>query len=140
MKVVINRCFGGFSLSPQAVKRLAELEDKPCYFFLGGFNENYKPISLEVLDKYSFWCAFTIPDPNTLRRDDLSARWEELHLDQRPENRADPNLVEVVEELGDDANGAHAKLRIVEVPDNTEWEIDEYEGMETIHERHRIWY
>ena len=28
MKLVINKCYGGFSLSPVAVKKLAELEGK----------------------------------------------------------------------------------------------------------------
>ncbi len=53
--------------------------------------------------------------------------------------RDDPKLVEVVERLGEAANGAHASLRVVEIPDDVEWEIDEYDGVETIHEKHRSW-
>lgn len=33
MKIVINNCFGGFSLSPLAVKKLAELQGKKCLFY-----------------------------------------------------------------------------------------------------------
>lgn len=33
MKVVINACFGGFSLSALATKRYFELKGRPCYFF-----------------------------------------------------------------------------------------------------------
>lgn len=53
--------------------------------------------------------------------------------------RNDPLLVKVVEELGETAEGMNAKLKIVEIPDNVEFEISDYDGMETIHELHRMW-
>jgi hypothetical protein len=48
-------------------------------------------------------------------------------------------LVQVVEELGKEANGNYAKLEIIEIPDDVDWEIDEYDGMEHIAEKHRTW-
>jgi len=33
MKIVINKCYGGFGLSPLAIKELAKLNKKKCYFF-----------------------------------------------------------------------------------------------------------
>lgn len=53
--------------------------------------------------------------------------------------RNDPDLVEIVEELGDEANGAFAHLKIVDIPDGIEWEIEEYDGREWISETHRTW-
>jgi len=53
--------------------------------------------------------------------------------------RDDPVLVQVVEELGDAASGRHAKLKVVEVPDGIDYEIDEYDGIERIAEVHRSW-
>ena len=53
--------------------------------------------------------------------------------------RTNADLVWVVEELGRAANGRFAKLKIVEVPDGIEWEIDEYDGVESVHEKHRTW-
>jgi hypothetical protein len=41
-------------------------------------------------------------------------------------------LVQVVEELGDKANGRCAKLRIAEVPAGTLYRIDEYDGFESV--------
>lgn len=53
--------------------------------------------------------------------------------------RDDPDLVAVVEEMGEKANGVCAKLKIVEIPDRTKWEIDEYDGLEEVHEKHQSW-
>jgi hypothetical protein len=47
--------------------------------------------------------------------------------------------VAVVEELGARANGRHAELKVVEIPANVDWEIDEYDGAEWVAEKHRIW-
>ena len=46
--------------------------------------------------------------------------------------RTDPALVQVVEELGEAANGRSAALRIVEVPAGTLYRIDEYDGVESV--------
>ena len=53
--------------------------------------------------------------------------------------RDDPDLVAVVEELGDLANSRFSELKVVEIPDNVKWEVDESDGMEHIAEVHRIW-
>jgi hypothetical protein len=53
--------------------------------------------------------------------------------------RNDPHLVQVVEVLGSAAGDAFAKLKIVDVPDGVEWYIHKYDGMESVHEEHRIW-
>jgi hypothetical protein len=55
-------------------------------------------------------------------------------------SRDDPVLIEVIEELGDAANGDCAELAIVEIPDDVEWEISEYDGREHVAEKHRTWY
>lgn len=57
-----------------------------------------------------------------------------------PGCRTDHKLIECVEALGEDANGEHAKLKIVEIPDDVDWEIEECEGKERIVEKHRTWY
>lgn len=54
-------------------------------------------------------------------------------------DRANKNLIEVIEELGDDADGDFAKLKIVEVPDDVKWHISEYDGIEWVAEDHRTW-
>jgi hypothetical protein len=53
--------------------------------------------------------------------------------------RTDPGLVAVVEELGQDAAGSLCHLRVVEIPNDVEWNIEEYDGLEWVAEKHRTW-
>jgi len=53
--------------------------------------------------------------------------------------RNDQNLIDVIEELGETSWGQFAKLKIVEIPDDVEWEIAEYDGVEWVAEKHRKW-
>lgn len=48
-------------------------------------------------------------------------------------------LVEVVEQLGESANGKFAELKVVEIPDDVQWTIEEYDGAEWVAEKHRTW-
>lgn len=54
--------------------------------------------------------------------------------------RDDPRLVAVVEEMGDAASGPHARLKVIEIPDDIEWMIEEYDGFEWISEAYRTWH
>jgi len=150
MKVVINKCYGGFSLSPLAVKRLADLQGRECYFFkTEGYNTPYIPVG-PTDGKGLFTTAFDIPNPNdniyvdydtstVKERDKANREYIAHHVTDRPDNRADPLLIQVIEELGKKADGALAKLKIVEIPDGIEYEIEEYDGVEWIAEKHRTW-
>lgn len=53
--------------------------------------------------------------------------------------REDPDLVYAVETLGEQSWGSCAKLKVVEVPDEVKWYIDDYDGIETVRECHRSW-
>lgn len=55
-------------------------------------------------------------------------------------SRDDARLVAAVRELGAAANGAHAKLKIVTIPADVDWQIMEYDGNEHVAEAHRTWY
>lgn len=131
MKLVINACFGGFGLSKKAMLRYGELSGTPIYHYLYDFNNN----NLLRSDEESFAMSvyFTKPNLKTWKEGEKSyvymGRFE----------RDDPILVRVVEELGKEANGAFAELKIVEIPDNIIWEILEYDGIECMEEAHRSW-
>lgn len=53
--------------------------------------------------------------------------------------RDDPYLIQIIKELGDKANGSYAELKIVEIPEDVDWIVEEYDGREWIAERHRTW-
>lgn len=83
-----------------------------CY---GGFG-----LSSEALAEYNELSGNNVKYDFKIPRDDL---W----------------LVEVVEKMGEYANGSFASLSVVEIPDGVNWEIDEYDGIEHIAEVHRTW-
>ena len=152
-KIVINSCYGGFSLSAKAVKRLAELNGKECYFFSNDYITNvYTPLTVDECDAekgWRRWIAFTIPNPNEYLPKECrgadgtyknyNAEYSKISLDTRPDERDDPLLVQVVEELGKEASGQFAKLKVVIIPGGIDWEISEYDGHESIEEKHRSW-
>lgn len=47
-------------------------------------------------------------------------------------DRTDPDLVAVVESMGEAADGFCANLRIRELPAGTRYHIDEYDGLERV--------
>jgi len=151
MKVVINKCYGGFSLSKKAVVMLAEMNGRKAYFFTGGCDRPYRPISIE--DGSLFWTAFDIPNPNEVlgsepswsnRSDEAHKKFNEeysAHFIEsgRDIDRSDPRLIRIVETLGVEANGSCAQLEIVEIPDDVKFAIEEYDGIEWVSEEHRTW-
>lgn len=54
-------------------------------------------------------------------------------------SRDDPVLVELVEKLGDKAGHQYANLKVVDIPDDVDWYIEEYDGLEWVAEKHRTW-
>lgn len=111
MKVVINRKYGGFGLSNEAMARY--IEEKGL---------SYK---LEKNKKFNF--EFYVNEDG-----------EDFHyLDIK---RDDPLLVKIVEEMGEKSWDRYAELKVVEVPDHIKWHIHEYDGMEYVAEDHQIWY
>jgi hypothetical protein len=150
MKILINKCYGGFSLSPLAVSEIAARQGKECYFFSWDFgNEPMKPITMDEATSAGRWHAFTVPNPKDYRLNERDAdgsfksaneRSKQISLDSRPDNRHDPDLVAVVEAIGcEKASGISAELKIIEIPDGTDYEINDYDGMESVHQKHESW-
>jgi len=142
MKIVINECFGGFGLSHKAVVRYAELAGIPLYAFRDKRSADGLPcfgsfVQVDIKDEpgddiFGFHYS-TLP----LKKD--GSYEEDSYFYPREISRDDPNLVKVVEDMGNLANGMCSELKIVEIPDGVDWQIDEYDGLESIHEKHRSW-
>jgi hypothetical protein len=77
----------------------------------------------------------------------LSSAAEKLYLELTSQekfseydlDRDDPYLVKVVKDLGMAANGTYANLKVVTIPGDVDWQIEEYDGREWIAEVHRVW-
>ena len=53
--------------------------------------------------------------------------------------RDDPDLVSVVQQIPEDEGIVGTDLRVIEIPDDVDWQIDDWDGMEHIVDRKRIW-
>lgn len=136
MKVVINKCYGGFSLSHQGVMEYARLKGIQLYAYEHDYKDGkpkYKPyVEGGKVPMVIHYTTKPIPPGGTYEKGSYFSGYDM--------ERNDPDLVQVVETLGKAANGMCADLAIVEIPDNVDWEIDEYDGSEHIAEKHRTWY
>ena len=133
IKVVINTCHGGFSLSPKAIEKIAERKGKKCFFFKSTVKDGkMKDVKIQGYPTGIYWMASSIEDMSKYD-------YEKHNLSSRPEDRTDPDLISVVEELGDEANGTYSKLKVVEIPSDVKWHISEYDGDEWVAEDHRTW-
>ena len=133
MKLVINRCFGGFGLSPLAVSEYLKRKGKECFCYDNSFSEKMKKVDIENANLFVIYSTKDLGKEIT---------WEDLKGSYFREGdipRDDTDLVEVVEYLKDKANARFSELKIVEIPDGIEWEISEYDGLETVEEKHRSW-
>lgn len=54
-------------------------------------------------------------------------------------SRDSQQLLSVVKVLGERANTRYSQLKTVTIPDDVEWTIMEYDGLEWVAEAHRTW-
>jgi len=116
MKIAINRQHGGFSLSDEAFEALLKR----------------KGIEFESIDS-AFGCSNYYAKGHANDDEYFISQYEYY------EPRNDPDLIAVIEEFGDKAHGWAASLKIVEIPYGVAWQIEEYDGLEHIAEKHRTW-
>lgn len=141
MKIVINAGFGGFGLSAKATAAVMLRKGRPCYFFRqdisNGLSGPMIPLTIDEADaeRLGFWHAYDIPNPNDKKEDDA----DKHYISCSDFERTDVDLIAVVAELGEAANGSCATLKIIDVPDDVEWDIDEYDGWERVAEARRTW-
>ena len=106
-KLVVNKCYGGFNLSFEAVAYIFDnMSQEEKYEMRKDYKESPYP-------------GWTVKDHIAFEMRDL------------PRHHA--LLVEAVEKLGEKASGSSSRLEIVEIKGN-KYIIDEYDGLESVSE------
>ena len=113
VKIVINSDYGGFSLSDEAILEYGKR----------------KGLNL-VKDENTNWSISIFYKESVAK---------ENYFEDREIPRNDPDLVSVVEDLGESAYGFAANLKIVEIPEDVDWYVEENDGREWVAEKHRTW-
>jgi hypothetical protein len=127
-KVVYNDKYGGFNLSREACLRYWELQGKEVWIENGDFMDMFTVWLVppeERPEKPEDWYSAPIEERIAYNKKHSEQTWYGDAI-----SRHDPILVQVVEELGDKANGMCAKLAIAEV--SGPYRIDEYDGFESV--------
>lgn len=107
-KLVVNRGYGGFSVEDEAVRKMREWG---C------------DIAEELVLPGEFYSDGSGPRKEGRMRD--------CTYPHRSDIRTDEHLIQAVNE------GLAKGLEVIEIPDDVEWVITEYDGAETVREKHR---
>ena len=120
MKILINEKHGGFDLSQELVEWLI----KERNWIVTEMDENHNYIN-------------PVADFAKLSRgDDYSlvlGSWS-------PRYRTSQDIFDGIEALGlKRCETSYCRLKIIEIPDDVDWIIEEYDGAEWVAEKHRTW-
>lgn len=153
MKVAINTCYGGFGLSKIAIIMLLRKKGySDLYFYKMKYDDLYWIYRFERIsekeylnnkDLYSpMICTKDFGDLISTEDNEIYEEFDEsiITIYDLCEKRSDKDLIEVIETIGTTgASSRSANLKIVEIPDDIEYTIDNYDGIESVHEKHRVW-
>ena len=139
MKVLVNRCYGGFGLSTKAVIAIDALD--PSLFRKSV--SDYFRTNLDYKEKCILeWKRYKETGKESFGilvfTEDLEYVLSTYSLETKV-LRTHPTIIKIVEEMGKDSWSQCSELDITEVPDDVSWEIEEYDGREWIAESHRTW-
>lgn len=135
-KVILNKCYGGFDVSSEAYKLYAKKKGYKLFKY-------YKPpfeccFERIALNEETLLAHYFVKDFG--KSAEISSKdYAKYELYLNADHREDPTLIEVVEELGAKASGDFGKLKVVEIPYDLDYVIDEYDGFETLHQKVQEW-
>lgn len=125
MKIVINRSYGGFGLSFEAVLLYAKIKNLKLYPYKLWSSGVYKKVYHSMEND----CIWLLNDHGDIY---ISKGIDYDIFSPYCIDRADMALVETIHQLKARANGVYSKLKIIELPDNAEYSIRHRHGMERI--------
>lgn len=146
MDVVINKCYGGFGLSSSAVVELirrgsTSIQVQPAFKYFR--TDPTILISLNLTEDPKWKRDFNTPIEDGFFSGfsgDVLYKEGNIYRVEDSSVRQDPVFISLMKEKGSKwCSGNYAELSIVSIPDDVMWEIDKYDGQESIHESHRSW-
>ena len=137
VKVVYNSSFGGFRLSTKAIRYFIELKGKTIFAYRKEGN-TYRKIENPTDGDFEDWdvTLFDKDFGNSFNdyKQEHDDHYVSVYIDAEGELgylRHDPELVKTVEDLGCEANGSCALLKIKEIKGDR-YIINEYDGCERV--------
>lgn len=131
IKIAVNKCYGGFGLSRDALHELRKRGHKGALAEIDIGEDWSKNATPEQREKDH---QRAVEIGRSLLREELYSSF----LCSIP--RDDPELIKLLEEKGSKwVSSPLAEIEITEVPDGTPWQIGEYDGQEWVEEKHRTW-
>jgi len=127
VKVIVNRCFGGFGLSDKAKEMLIDQGIKVFESWEDVPKDDTEP-QIYLVKNHKF--------RNIMGKYSLGGKiWPD-----DIEFRTCPLIIEIVEKLGKESWSDYSELEIIDVPrDKNKLIICEYDGNEWVAEKHKTW-
>ena len=168
MKIIINARHSGFGIPVQIQEMYLKKKGIEHYWYqqknirLGEedfvrkdfdeFNTSliFQPIAhlRNLGEKYSIFYGDEGTETSLMRWDATAIRFSDSTKTNETEygliidGRQDPILIEIVEALSSEDRERMRSIynpRVVEIPDDVEWTIENYDGYEWVAEKHRTW-
>lgn len=147
MKIALNKDgLGLFKLSPEAFVYYHTLKGKPCYFYrIETFVEFPEMILVETKEDFirfrdtSGYFSNKYFGKKVKAGESKKVKTSQIFDTLYKYDRTDSDLIKTIEDLGERANSIISDLKIVEVPDDIEFELFERNGCEYAVEKGRYW-
>ena len=137
MKIVLNGCYGGFGLSYEAMVLYLHAKNREAFFYkdISSYDDytkvhKYQRITLQEIRKSN---TFGYIYCTTEDQGEYLFSFPEGIINFNNIDRTDPILISVIETMGSEAaSGRFALLYIEEIPNGTQYKIDNYDGIEEL--------
>ncbi|MGJ8729300.1 hypothetical protein ACRW9N_02410 [Listeria aquatica] len=146
MKIILNKCFGGFGFSHVAKINVLEAKGLKVYPYKveeESRNDFDSGVTLTKIDKFyrsERELEMIVYLKKPLETNKVKLKFEEFYGDafegneytfDNDELRIDKDAIAIVEQLGAAASGRFSQLEVFVIPDGSEFMITEYDGIET---------